>query len=333
MFNRVGPRAGLSSAHQTSPRATNRSQARTAAVAALRLIATSGISAGVAATGGAASPLVPFAVALAVVCGATGGIVIGATVGVVIAAGSIPALASEAGAGVAVNHLAAWAMLFPLSGTAAGLVHRLRTQPNPAVERRRIARDLHDGVAQTLAHLRLELDMLSHPELAQASDPEGLARLARVADRTLTDVRALINDLAAPLPDGGLIAALRAHTRDMQSGHGPMIELDATGTTDAPPAIESHIYRITQEALSNAVRHSAGSIVRVAVRGEPGGGVHVTIDDNGRGMDPAARRDGGLGLDTMRERARAIGARLSIDSGAQGTRVSIRCEPSLSRSA
>lgn len=333
MSDRVGTRAGFSSKDEALPRAQRQSHSRTAAVAATRLIATCGISAGVAATGGAASPLVPLAVAIAAACGVTGGIVTGATAGVIVATGSIPALAAEAGAGVPINHLAAWAMLFPLSGTVAGLIHRLRSQPTPASERRRIARDLHDGVAQTLAHLRLELDMLSHPELARTTDPEGLARLARVADRTLTDVRALINDLAAPLPDGGLVAALRAHIRDMQSGHGPLVELDATGPTDAPPATESHIYRITQEALSNAVRHSGASIVRVVVRGERGGGIHVTIEDNGCGMHPGARRDGGLGLDTMQERARAIGASLSIDSDAQGTRVSVRSVASLSRSA
>lgn len=308
---------------------SNREVSR-AAAAAVRLAAAGAASAAVASTGGAASPLVPLAVAIAAVCGVNAGIVAGAIAGVVVAAGSLPALAAEAGAGVPVNHLAAWMMLFPLSGTVGGLVQRLRSRPDPAIERRRIARDLHDGVAQTLAHLRLELDMLSHPDLARASDPESLARLASVANRTLTDVRALINDLSAPLPDGGLAKALRDHIADMQTGRGPLITFESAGRLPAPPAVESQMYRIAQEALSNAVRHSNAAIVRVSLDGDAEG-VRLTIEDDGDGI--AGERDGGIGLQTMRERALAVGADFSIETGPQGTRVTVAHARSLTRSA
>lgn len=286
---------------------------------AARLAAAGATSFAIGATGATASPLVPIGVAVAAVCGMQAGIVAGAIGGVIIVAASIPHLAGETGAGFqALNHAAAWAVLFPLAGTTAGLVRAIRTRPDTSSERRRLAADLHDGVAQTLAHLRLELDMLAHPELGRATDPEMLARLARVADRTLTDVRALINDLSAPMPDGGLPVALRDHIRDVAGPAGPVVTLDAPATLPVRAGVDGQLLRIAQEAISNAIRHSGGTAVRVTLAREAGGAMRLTIDDDGQGITAQAARAGGLGFGTMRERARAIGASIEIGNRAGG---------------
>jgi len=321
------PNQIVSRAYAPSQRAAD-TRARTVsrhAVVGLRLAAAGAASLAIAATGATASPLIPIGVAIAAVCGLQGGIVAGAICGALVVTASLPHLAGETGAGFqALNHAATWAVLFPLTGTTAGLVHALRARPDASGERRRLAADLHDGVAQTLAHLRLELDMLAHPDLGRVSDPERLARLARVADRTLTDVRALISDLAAPMPPGGLPDALREHVHAVQGSLGPSITLDAPEPTRAGALVEGQLLRIAQEAISNAVRHSGGTAVHVRLAPDPDGATRMTIDDDGCGLAPGAARDGGLGLDTMRERAHAIGATIAIgvrEGG--GTRVEV----------
>ncbi|HVL90496.1 MAG TPA: sensor histidine kinase [Actinomycetota bacterium] len=294
--------------------------------AATARIAMAGVmSLAIATTGGTASPLVPVGVLVAAVLGLQAGIISGAVGGAVIVAASVPALAAETGEGLqALNQAATWLLLFPLAGTATGLVHALRTRPDASRERRRLAADLHDGVAQTLAHLRLELDMLSHPELGRVSDPERLARLARVADRTLTDVRALINDLAAPVPAGGLVAALREHVAGLEGASGPVVTLDAPASVRTPEGVDGQLLRIAQEALSNAMRHSGGTAVHVRLAAAGGGTVRLSVHDDGRGIAAEATTGGGLGLDTMRERARAIGATIEIGPRpGGGTRVEV----------
>lgn len=314
----VSPSQGEAAAHAPI-------NARRYAVVAARLSAAGATSFALAATGGAASPLVPIAVAVAAACGLQAGIVAGAIAGTIIVAASVPALAGQTGAGLqALNHATTWTLLFPLAGTAAGLVHALRTAGDVSGERRRIAADLHDGVAQTLAHLRLELDMLSHPQLGTATDPERLARLARVADRTLTDVRALINDLSVVLPVGGLPAALRDHVRDLRSPAGPAIVLDAPAVVRARPGIEGQLFRITQEALSNALRHSGGSTIVVRLSSDEHAQARLTVEDDGRGLTPPTGNAAGLGLSTMQQRARAIGASIEIgERPGGGTRVEV----------
>lgn len=281
----------------------------------LRLLDAAAASAALAATGGSSSPLLPFGLLAAAEAGLAGGPGGGIVAGVVVASGSMPGLAADAGAGLAaLNRVATWGALFPLAGVTAGLGSLVWGSPRSAeVERRRIARDLHDGVAQTLTHLRMELDLLSHPEIAGASDPKELARLARVADRTLADVRGLIRDLAAPRLDKGIVAAVESLADDLTTPHGPLVLVEVEGSPSASPEIEANLFRIAQEAISNAIRHSGASTITVRLH-EQAGAIGLSVEDDGCGLGgPSGSPGQGIGLQAMRERAASFGAGCKIE--------------------
>ncbi|MGH2704264.1 MAG: sensor histidine kinase [Actinomycetota bacterium] len=191
-------------------------------------------------------------------------------------------------------------------------------------ERRRLARELHDGVAQDLTHVRLELELL-----ARRAGPgeEGVrdeaARLARVVGRALGDVRSTIQGLRAALPGTGLPGMLGSYLRDLQGLAGPAIELEVTGAVDLPPDVESEIFRVAQEAVSNAIRHARASRVVLSLSSTADRLV-LGVEDDGIGLPLPEGRPRGVGLEAMRERAVAIGARLSITPGpVGGTRVEL----------
>lgn len=193
-------------------------------------------------------------------------------------------------------------------------------------ERRRLARELHDGVAQDLMHVRLELEMLAQrgPAPGAITDEVGaeVARLARVAAHALSDVRATIDGLRPPLA-GGLADALRCYVRDLQRLGDPRISFVATGTTARPPAVDVEVFRVAQEAASNAVRHARASHITVRLESQPDL-LRLVVEDDGIGLPPAPATRSGLGLDTMRERALNIGGSLSIGaSETGGTRVEL----------
>lgn len=294
-------------------------------------------SAAIAATGGLESPLLLYGVVVAAAAGLGGGIGAGTLSGVIVTAASVPDVAREAGAGfAAVNHAATWAVLFPMAGIVAALAGRVWSTPHAAdiarFERKRLANDLHDGVAQTLAHLRLELDMLSRPEFA-SSDPDQIARLARVAERTLADVRSIIQDLTPPPPPGGLPVALTSYIADVVTTTGPAVSLQTRGEIPALHPAATQLFRIAQEAISNAVRHSRATRVEVILERVAGGGIRLVVQDDGTGSD-AAGKEGGMGLITMRERAAATGSTISISPArGGGTRVQVDAPGTLMRIA
>jgi signal transduction histidine kinase len=315
-------------------RAFFRSEAQAMIVADAMIASTA-----IAFTGNLSSPLMPFGLAVSVTAGLGGGFGAGMMAGIIVTASSVPALAREAGLGLAaLNHTVTWSALFPLSGVAAGLARKVWNAPSPQRaaenERRRIARDLHDGVAQTLAHLRLELDMLSRPEFSATSDPEGIARLARVAERTLADVRSIIQDLTPPPPPGGLIAALTAYIADVATSHGPRVTLETRGEIPVDHPASSQLFRIAQEAISNAVRHAEARNVLVLLERIAGGTLRLTVEDDGVGIADPAGRPGGLGLPAMRERSAAMGSTCSIAARpGGGTRIVVDTPATLMRIA
>jgi signal transduction histidine kinase len=189
-------------------------------------------------------------------------------------------------------------------------------------ERRRLARELHDGVAQALTHVRLELEFLARH--ATASDVRGdAARLARVVDRALGDVRSTIHGLRAAAPGEGLAAALRAYLRDLQRLGGPEILFNAGVVSGYPPEVEAEVFRIAQEAVSNALRHARASRIAVSLGIAPEG-LRLSVEDDGVGLRPDATSGSGLGLRAMRERAQRLGARLTLVRGPSGgTRVDL----------
>jgi signal transduction histidine kinase len=190
-----------------------------------------------------------------------------------------------------------------------------------AEERARVARDLHDETIQALVGLGRQLDLLAL-DLEEPSRAAALARLERLQAllaRTLEGVRRLSQNLRpAALEDLGLVAALRSHAAEL----GVRIQLSIQGNeVRLPPAIEESVYRVAQEALSNAVRHADASDVRLELSFSPKELV-VCVRDDGVGFDPDTRANAGQGLQSMRDRARQIGAELEVTSQpGSGTRV------------
>lgn len=193
-----------------------------------------------------------------------------------------------------------------------------------AAERERLASDLHDGVAQQLTHVRFELELLARVG-ARAANPSELARLARVAARATDDVRSAIRGLRAQALDEGLVPALRSLIKDLDGAGGPDLTLDVQGAAELDGDTTAELYRIVQEALSNAMRHSEAKTIQVSmdVIDET---LVIVVDDDGRGLSQDGADDGdGMGLRTMRARARRIGATFSLDEGDEGgARLQIR---------
>jgi two-component system, NarL family, sensor histidine kinase DevS len=182
------------------------------------------------------------------------------------------------------------------------------------LERARLARELHDETGQALTSILLGLKSL---EDAVDSD-DGRAAAASLRDlvvSTLQNVRRLAVELRpSALDDFGLVAALErlAATVAEQSGIGVDFEarLDDERLT---PEAETALYRIVQEALTNAVKHARASHVSITLVRKEEFAV-VVVEDDGQGFDPQATRPGALGLGGMRERMALLGGRLNVES-------------------
>jgi len=190
-------------------------------------------------------------------------------------------------------------------------------------ERRRIARELHDEAGQALTALILNLEMAE--QAAERTDPAQLRRLRGIAEDTLAELRRLIYDLRPTiLDDLGLAAAVRWYVKESVEPQGLDVAMTIDGTDERlPHHLETAVFRIVQEALTNILKHAQARRAEIAIHLGPSD-VRVRITDDGRGFDLAAvttRRDGGLGVIGMRERAELLGGRLQVTSGPQGTRV------------
>jgi two-component system sensor histidine kinase UhpB len=178
-------------------------------------------------------------------------------------------------------------------------------------ERARLARDLHDEVNQALTGVLLRLQASvqgAPPELA-----DELRETRDVAARAMEELRGLAHELRpTALDDLGLSAALRTLTDDFNRKSGLLMTCELAGAVDEfRPDEQLVVYRVIQEALSNAARHAAAERVHVEVRRKGARGV-VRIIDDGRGIDLDA--SSGHGLTGMRERALQAGGRLEVHS-------------------
>lgn len=186
-------------------------------------------------------------------------------------------------------------------------------------ERRRIARELHDGVGQNLTVLKHRLHEL---DAALYAHPSGLrdtvAAALALCGQTLEDTRELSRLLRPPiLDDLGLEAALRWLARSQSQASGARIELQLDPLPELDGELQTLLFRVTQEALNNAAKHAAADHVQVRLRHHDGV-LSLDIEDDGRGCDPAlALGSGGSGLGGMRERLRLYGGRLRL-RGAPG---------------
>jgi PAS domain S-box-containing protein len=194
-------------------------------------------------------------------------------------------------------------------------------------ERTRLARDLHDAVTQTLFSTTLIAEVL--PDLWEMNRTEGLRRLEELRQLTrgaLAEMRTLLVELRPnALVEVPLSVLLRQLTDAMIGRARIAIQLsaegDAAGGTRLPADVQVGLYRIAQEALNNVVKHAKATQAVVTLR--QGETVRLTVADNGAGFDPGAVTADHLGLKIMRERAEAIGAKLTIYSEpGDGTQIS-----------
>ena len=197
-------------------------------------------------------------------------------------------------------------------------------------ERRRIARELHDDVTQRLATLGIELGLLKRtPTGAEALELHGgLSRLQAQIIRLSEDVRRLSHSLhPSILEHSDLAASLEMHCREFTDQQGIAARFTARDVPDdIPRPVALALYRIAQESLRNVARHSGATAASVALAGEGGTRLSLFVIDNGKGFDVGkAKASPGLGLVSIEERARHIGASVTIDSMPDaGTRLGVQ---------
>jgi signal transduction histidine kinase len=183
-------------------------------------------------------------------------------------------------------------------------------------ERTKIARELHDDISQQLAVVALELDALaSLPSNAPAELRPGIAALAQRVRSVAADVQHVTRGLhPVRLEYLGLVPAVRALGHDMEH-YG--LRIDVSGNDwpeELPAAVALSLYRVTQEALHNAAKHSGADAVRVTFQGSKTT-LRLTVSDAGVGFEPHRTETvTGFGLMSMRQRLRAIGGSLSVHS-------------------
>ena len=200
-------------------------------------------------------------------------------------------------------------------------------------ERERLARELHDGLAQDLWLAKLKATRLAaQPGL----DPESRAlsdEITAAVDAGIAEARQAVATMRAPTAaDGSLCELLSRSLEDFEDRFGLSVDFDCGADLPALPSrAEAETLRIVGEALTNVRRHADATVVRVRA-GTDDGRLVLEVRDNGRGFNPGAVADGTFGLSGMRERAAQIGAELEIESAPrQGTRVWLRvpiCTPS-----
>jgi signal transduction histidine kinase len=199
-----------------------------------------------------------------------------------------------------------------------------------AEERLRIARELHDSVAQVLAFVNAKSqaiqEQLRSGRIAEAQAQ--LARLAAASRETYTDVRESILALRAAGEEARPLAeALRDYSERWEDQTGIAVQLKLQADPELPPGVQTQLLRITQEALANVRKHSAAKEVTVQLTKE-GPYLQLLVRDNGCGFDVGAQADAkkpSFGLTSMRERASSIGAELCVESEPnRGTTVQVR---------
>jgi PAS domain S-box-containing protein len=199
-------------------------------------------------------------------------------------------------------------------------------------ERARIARELHDDFSQRLALLAVEIDELK--KHLRANNKVSV-RLEAMRTRTLEmagDIQALSHELhSSKLEYLGMVPAMRSFCKDFSKQQKAEVDFESL---DVPRSVSSDIslclFRVLQEALHNAAKHSGINQFRVQLRGESDG-IHLIISDSGVGFDPdAAMKGDGLGLISMRERLYLVKGEISIDSQPKrGTTIHARVPPSV----
>ena len=214
--------------------------------------------------------------------------------------------------------------LFFLFGSVAEINRYWRRTAQAAVleERRRLARDLHDGLAQEVTFVVSRARAL----LYEDADSPGLKQIASAAENALYESRRAISALTDPV-DESLDVALGKLAAEITEREGVDLELDLGRDIHAPNDVQEHLLRIAREAMTNATRHGKPSRIRVELQKVDDVGLRLVVGDDGVGFDDELdpRNNGGFGLVSMEERAQRLAGELAIESvpGA-GTRLEVR---------
>ena len=193
-------------------------------------------------------------------------------------------------------------------------------------ERNRLAREIHDTLAQNLTATGLQIES-AEALLETDADPEkiraALSRALSLTRSNLDEARRSVLDLrAAPLEDRSLPEALKTLVDRWESETGISTRFKSVnGSRPLPPGVEAALYRVCQEALNNVVRHAEARRVTVRLVSTPEA-VDLLVEDDGRGFDPSRMPEGRHGIVGMKERVEMLGGVLHVDSGPDGgTRV------------
>lgn len=200
-------------------------------------------------------------------------------------------------------------------------------------ERGRISRELHDSVGQSLTALKVQLELMGcSAEVSASPFAERLAELRELADRTLQEVRQISHLLRPQMLDElGLVPTLRWLARTFQKRTGIVVALTCEGVDgDVPPDVQTVLFRVAQEALTNVARHAGSPSAEVRLR-RVAERLVLTIQDHGAGFDVLAAQslserddDRGFGLRGMRDRVQLFRGRLNVTSVAgQGTTIEV----------
>jgi len=197
-------------------------------------------------------------------------------------------------------------------------------------EQRRIAAELHDGIGQYLCGLKLRVDdLVQRAErriLIPASDMRAVSELAA---HMVDDIRRLVANLRPAILDNTSLEKAVEWLCAQFAGAGVSLKTDIDPVDkDLSETRRLAIFRVIQEALANAIRHSGATVVRVSMKWTGGGGVRISVGDNGRGFDSADTQGSGFGLLSMQDRVGASGGELIIVSAVgEGTTLTAEWPP------
>jgi two-component system NarL family sensor kinase len=207
-------------------------------------------------------------------------------------------------------------------------LHSRSVQLGTVEERNRLAREIHDTLAQGLTAVALQLES-ADALLESGGEPERVRRAVQQALQltraNLDEARRSVLDLrAAPLEGRSLAEALAALASSSSEKHGLPVTVKVTGgSRPLPVQVEAGLYRLAQEALQNVVQHAGASRASVELVVTPDG-LELSIADDGRGFDPGTAPHNRYGLVGMNERARLLGGHLRLETApGRGTRVSV----------
>lgn len=195
-------------------------------------------------------------------------------------------------------------------------------------ERKRISSELHDEAGQALMCIRLELEMLERKLPSEAAHLKPvLTSVRQLAEHAITEIRRVISSLSpAVLSQLGLPAAVRQLATRTQQLTGIRIRLNLGPLPELPLPVQTAIYRLVQESLHNATRHSSASTINISLKAADGK-IRLNVEDDGVGfnVEAALAKPDAFGLTGMKERAALLGGECRIRSRpGQGTRIEVR---------